>query len=312
MKSSAGVRSIAALACIAALSAAHADWTFQAVNPPGAVFTEVYGLNNQGQVALNGPSADANGAFVYDVRSRQFTPIAPAAGYLGTALFGIAENGRIAGSVTDANFIESGFIRAKDGTYSVFSHPGSTFTEPRGINDKGIVVGYADTPEGLVTGFIHDPANGTFTDLIPSCFTVAQGINSQGEVVGSAIFVPPFCPSPDGSLAGRYGWFRSRSGNVTFFQVNGQSTAARGINEAGFITGYIGLPQNAEKGFVTTISAALGGSVAIADGDLLAVPGHLQTVPEGINDNGVVSGITSDNFAPGLPLFGGFVATPKK
>jgi len=290
---------------------AQAGWTFQAVNPAGAVFTEVFGLNNQGSVVGVGATSDSDIAFVYNSRTRQFTTIAPAAGFLGTAPFGIVENGRIVGSLTtDTNGDEAGFIREKDGTYTVFSHPGSPFTEPRGINNQGMVTGLAETADGNVTGFLYDSKNGSFTDFVPSCFTVAQGIDSQGVVVGSAIFNPAFCPSPDGSLVGTFAWLRSRAGNVTFFRVNGRPTTARGISESGLIAGSITLPNGIAKGFVTTIAAASSGSVSIPDADLLAFPGHQQTTPEGITDNGVVSGITLD-FDPvtGMPTFGGFVAT---
>lgn len=310
MKRSALASCCMALACACPVQA---DWSFQAVNPPGAVFTEVFGLNNQGRVAGIGAVPDADIPFIYNSRTRQFTTIAPAPGYFGTALFGVGENDRMVGAVTiDVFGDEAGFIRDKDGTYTVFSHPGSTFTEARAINDAGLVTGYADTPDGYVTGFVYDSRTRAFTDLVPSCFTVAQGINSQGEIVGSAIFNPAFgCPSPDGSLVGTYAWVRSKSAAITFFRVNGSSTVARGINEAGSITGSISLPGGISKGFVTTVAAASAGAVAIADGDLLAFPGHQQTNPEAINDSGAISGITFDPGSATAP-FGGFFATMSK
>ncbi len=61
------------------------------------------------------------------------------------------------------------------------------------------------------------------------------------------------------------------------------------------------------KGFVARL-AGLGGyeSVAIADGDLLEVPGQIRTIPEDIADAGVIVGLTIDESGAQH----GFIATP--
>jgi hypothetical protein len=202
----------------------------------------------------------------------------------------------------------SGMIRGKDGTFTFFSHPGApSFTQARAVNNKGLVSGFRDTSTGLLTGFIYDPKTETFTDVVPSLFTIEHGINSKGEAVGSAVFSNADDPCP-GSLDPfvTYGWLRAVDGSITYFQVNGEVTRARGINDAGSIVGWVDDSASGKsKGFVVKLDGSPCESLTVAGSDLLEFPGFDFTIPEGITNSGVIVGIVEDANAHG------FIATPR-
>src|SRR3546814_4901264 len=97
-------------------------------------------------------------------------------------------------------------------------------------SDLGLVTGYAeDDGFTLNRGFIYDPVTGSFTDIIApgAVQVIAQGINDAHQVVGSAYgaAVESFLRDP-------------ATGALTMFQIEGRPTRARGINNAGLITGF--------------------------------------------------------------------------
>ena len=289
---------------IACAFPAQAGYRITTIDFPGAIITQTFGINNQGKIA-GGASADGVStiSFVYDAKKATFTVLPNVPG-LDTSAVGINEPGVVVGAVTDlATTIQSGFILDK-GAFTIFDHPGSQFfTVGRGINNAGLVSGYADTDGGTtVSGFIFDPKRNTFTDFLPSNFTIAHGINNKGDVVGNASLNSG--DAYPGSPAGNYGFLRRSDGTITLFRVNGVATRARGITDAGVITG-----DADGSGFVTTLAPGADfQAVTIPAANLLTVPGALQTIPEGIGNSGNVVGIWLDGDAN----FHGFLAEPTK
>jgi uncharacterized membrane protein len=232
-----------------------------------------------------------------------------------THVLGINDAGVVVGSVFSPEAsVERAFIRGTDGAYTLFFHPDAeNTTEARGISDSGLVTGFRDVPGGGSAGFIYNPATDVWVDVAPSQFTIAQGINGSGEVVGSAHFNDnEACP---GAAHGRYGWLRAPDGSITYFQVNGKYTEARGINDAGFIAGsVIDHETEIRRGFVVQLSASSRcESITIPASELLEFPGFDATIPEAITDKGVVVGIVfnnSDMNSSGL-AYHSFVATPR-
>jgi hypothetical protein len=289
-------------------TATQSDYDFALIDYPGATITTFTGINERGQAVgtASDPGYSQIATFVYDSRKALFIPVTPEAGYGRTEVFGINDSGVLVGDVYSLDSsTQSGFVRSTDGAYTIFSHPGSVVTAARGVNNPGLVTGYADTPTGGV-GFIFDPASNTFVDIVPSDFTLAEGINSIGDVVGSAS-LPPGGAYP-GSPRGTYAWLRARSGSVTFFRINGQATRARGITDSGLISGYVNDPVSGhQKGFVTILAAMSSfESVAIPVDRLLEPPGQVNAVAAGISNGGVIAGGTSDDSG----AVHGFIATP--
>ena len=321
MKKKNQLLAVLAAGLLAAPMVAQADYDFQLFEYPGSTSDQVFGINNRGDVAGNG-IVDPDGIpYVYDTKKGGFTNVTPVAGFDQTVVFGISDKGVLVGSVRnfdpDPPFDDkvSGLIIDKNGASTVFDHPDAvSFTQARGVNNKGLVTGYRDSATIQRVGFIYDPKTGTFTDIdtVPSFNTLAHGINSKGNVVGSAFFSDADDPCNPGNIGFvRYGWWRAKDGTVTYFQINGDWTAARGITDSGTIVGFVNdSASGSTKGFVTELDGSQCQSVAIAAGDLLVVPGFDGLYPEGITKSGVIVG-SAGSGEVGSP-FHGFIATPDK
>ena len=288
-------------------------YTYETVDYPGAPNTQIFGINDRGDVVGNGFDAVASYPFIYDTRKGTFTDVAGVSGFDDTVILANSDAGILGGSVFDFDsFIESGLILDKQGNAVVIQHPDAVnFTEVRGLNNSGLAVGYRNDADPQISGvgFIFDPKDGSFIDLIPSLQTIAQGINSRGDVAGSAIFLSGDDPCDTGFPGTtRYGWLRTTDGNIIYFTVNGLRTSARGISDAGTIVGFTtDIFTGETKGFVTELDGTQCQDIAIADEDLLVFPGSTTTFGAGINNSGVVSGSYIDD----LENSRGFVATPQ-
>lgn len=209
----------------------------------------------------------------------------------------------------------SGFILDKKGNFTVFAHPDAiSSTEPRGVNNKGLITGFRDRPYPLggntIFAFVYDPKNDTYTDVIPESDhdqSIAQGINSKGEVVGSAFFLDALDPCNPGNIGySRYGWLRTKDGTVTYFQVNGNRTAPRGIDNSGTIVGFAIDPFDGKtKGFKVDLDGSQCQSITVATNDLIEPFGAEATFPQAIKNSGAIVG--SYNSATNSH---GFIATP--
>ncbi len=296
------------------LAQAQGAYDYESFNFPGSTFDQVFGINNRGDVAGGGTIAPDSIPYVYDTKKGGFTNVTPVAGFDATAVLGISDKGVLVGSVFDGS-VDSGLIIDQNGASTVFDHTDAVFfTQARGVNNKGLVTGFRDdandqfAPEN---GFIYDPKTETFTDIVPSIFTLAHGINSRGDVVGSAVFNDAFgAPDPCGSsnVFVRRGWLRTEDGTVTYFTVNGGGTSARGITDSGTIAGFVDDPGSGLfKGFVVELDGSQCQSFAIADPDLLHFPGAVATFVGGIKNSGEVVGGYDDGTDTSI----GYIATPQ-
>ena len=343
---------IAAVALMAGPLVAQAQgYDYQSIDYPGASFSNAFGATQSGDVVGNGSIDPDRFPFIYDIKKGTFTNIAPVAGYDFTSVIGISDTGGVVGSVDDAAAgITSGLILARNGMATVFDHPSAAgFTQARGVNNLGLVTGYraVDSATEFAAGFIYDPTTNTFTDIVPSFFTLPQGINARGDVVGSALFIEALAtPDPCGSAPrATYGWLRTAVGSMNrqifqdaysdsptrwaayiqdrldlgdvvlelglrwdYFNVNGLPTRARGISDSGTVVGFVTDTATFEiKGFVTELDGTQCQTITIADEDLLQFPGAINTFPSDITNSGKITGSYQDESDNG----GGFIATPK-
>jgi hypothetical protein len=289
-------------------------YAYETIDYPSVPETQVFGINDRGDVVGNSFDDFGLYPFVYDSKSGTFTDVANVAGFDYTAILANSDAGILGGSVFSlVTGIESGLILDKEGNATVIDHPDAvSFTQVRGLNNDGFAVGFRDDADPLIigVGFIFDPMDGSFIDLIPSLQTIAQGINSRGDVVGSSIFLPGEDPCDTGFPGTtRYGWLRTTDGNITYFSVNGLRTSARGISDAGTIVGFTQDPFNTgeTKGFVTELDGTQCQDITIADEDLVVFPGISTTFGQGITNSGKVVGTYTDD----AELRHGFIATPQ-
>ena len=305
----------AGLFALPMLAQAQADYDYQTIDYPGTDYTQVFGINTRGDVTGTAIDEETCFPFVYDSKYATFTDVAPVVGFDCTHVLGISDSGYLVGSVTTYDpYYRSGLIIDKSNNVTVFDHPDAVSeTIARGVNNDGLVAGVIDTidPNELWRGFIYDPVTGTFTDIEPSIFTIAHGVNSKGEVVGSSIFFnpeDPCGPSPDPGTV-RYGWLRSVDGDMTYFSVNGWRTSARGITNSGTIAGFA-LDSNTNEwwGFVTELDGTPCQAITIPYADLLTVPDAADIfVAQGINNRGRVVGW----YGAGDDTAHGYIATPQ-
>lgn len=162
---------------------------FTTIDGPSAVYTNVYKINNSGQVVgdySNGPSSSNHHGFIYS--SGVFTTIDDPFATNGTAVTGINNSGQAVGTYVDSTgnhcFIYSG------GIFTLINFPSFAYNaDVWGINDNGQVVGQYVDANSVHHGFVD--SGGVFTTIDdPSASVVAgQGtfafdINDNGQVTG--------------------------------------------------------------------------------------------------------------------------------
>jgi hypothetical protein len=167
----------------------------------------------------------------------------------------------------------------REATFIEFDVPGSSFTEPIGINPAGEISGAYFDINFVAHGFLR-ARDGTITTFDPPA-------GFQIDPSFSAI-------NPAGGITGTYcdaitchGFLRSADGNFTGFDVPGFGFATGfGINPAGVITGYC---QDENTG-------ALHGFLRARDGFITTFdpPGSLNTNPVSINAAGAITGFYED------------------
>jgi hypothetical protein len=273
---------------------AGATYVFTKVDVPGSTYTTLWGINNNGQAAADAIVGGKYSAYVYV--SGQWIPLpAPPAG-LSVAGVGINDSLVVVGGAFPADVsFEQGFILdLLTATYvQFFSHPGSSYTEARAIGNSGLVTGYSSYSCSSGIGWIYDPGTNTFSDIdAGGIATLAQGMNAAGQVVGNYFtgYDPSSC-----SWFGGQSFLREPDGSITLFDINGWRTRARGINDNGLIAGFVVTPSGNQ--------AFVGNSSGF---QLLSVPGSIQTIGEGLNNAGQVTGGYTDADGSGH----GFIATP--
>ena len=290
---------LAGVLALGASASANADYVFTTIDYPGAVFTDVRGLNNAGAI-VGYASLDGTNNFGFLYSGGTFTPLPPAPGGLQVGGHGINDSGVIVGSAIPVDGSSSQGFVLLGSTYTYFSYPGKTHTYARSINAAGVVTGYAEdhdasgnTIAGSNVGFIYDPASGLFTDVVVpgSVLTIAQGINTAGQVTGSA------------RIAGRtWGFLRNPDATLNTFQIDNHFTAVRGINNSGLATGF---NYDAASNHMVAFVANSSGRQLLRANDVD------ETFGEAINDSGQISGLFQHLNPDGSTTPShGFISTP--
>lgn len=121
-------------------------------------------------------------AFIYrGGEYEQFVPI----GSVTAMAFSINPLGDVVGAMVDAAGRQSGWLLDSEGEYTLFSFPGATATNPRGINSSGEVVGVYLLGPGVQRAFTMN--NGVLKDFTYPGATSTRllAINDCGHMVGT-------------------------------------------------------------------------------------------------------------------------------
>ncbi|WP_026375368.1 DUF3466 family protein [Aestuariibacter salexigens] len=274
---------------------ADSHYSFELVTYPGAENTSIFGLNDRGFAV--GPSDGGN--FSYSLKSGGISDL-EIGDLEDAAVLATSDSGHYAGVWDDAeNEWRLSFYMDKKGKVTTFEHPDALdVTNARAMNNNGLITGYfsveKSTPFAYVAadGFIYDVKKGTFETIVPSMFTIAQGINNDGIVVGSARFWPEEDPCIDAfPQYTMMGWVRNKGGDVTYFTINGMPTRARGISDSDTVVGFAFDPSdNTNKGFVIDIPEGQCVTVEVDSADMMAAPDALATYPQAIKNSGEIVG----------------------
>src|SRR5262245_35140532 len=192
----------------------------------------------------------------------------------------INERGDIVGVFIDSSGVTRGFVRFSDGSFSdPIVDPNDTvgFTEGRGINNPGTVVGDYAAPDGNLHGFFL--SGGTFTgfDVPGAVFTAVLSINNPADFVGTFV---------DGT--GLQQAFVSVGGTLTLFGIPGApNTLAYDITDS----------KRLVVGYYIDAAGILHGYYRDANGALhfpIDPPGSVGTILFGDNNRNFVVGRYAD------------------
>jgi len=193
----------------------------------------------------------------------------------------INPSGAIAGTYVDPSFVEHGFLRTADGTFTTVDFPGAFFTEVLAINPAGEIVGDFCNAIICFQGFLRTP-DGTFT-IINANAGIPSAVNPAGAITGTV-------------LTGSAGYLQSPNGTFTVFNAPGSTfTVPIAINPSGAITG-------------SYFSDTLHGFVRAPDGTIATFdpPGSTFTLAAAINPSGDIAG----TFIDVSGVVHGFLRTP--
>ena len=258
--------------------------TFTTIDVPGAMNTNITGINNLGQMVgsyletTNGPATGflfSNGSFTFFNYP----------GGNNTLAYDINDSGLICGTAyLRQNTSAVGFLY--DGTnFTKIRAPGKTYTYVNGMNNEGALVG-GQGQYGGNQGF--ELLNGKVKNITPPgahTLAYATGVNSIGEVVGWTDESPGFIYHN-----GQY---------ETFVVGDGQYTEPWDVNDNGIIVGW----------YSKCLDGVCFHAFATKDGKTVATldyPGAVATVSFGINNAGqIVGSYTFDQ-----QTWHGFVTSP--
>ena len=212
----------------------------------------------------------------------QFT-IIDAPGAQRTYVVAVNSSSVSSGFFFDGNGDSHGFLRAPDGTFTIFDAEGPHGqTQSWWMNDEGEVTGTClDPNSGALIGFKRSPAGkiATFTGSAGGSGVLAvYSLNRFGEIVGD---------SYDSSKV-EHAFFRLKNGTTVQFDAPGAksgATTAFDINTPGTITG----PFADSTGYHSYLRFA-DGTFTVFD-----VPGASETEAIGINKFNWVTGTYSDS-----------------
>ncbi len=227
------------------LTASAAGYQMTRVDVAGAQSVVLSDINNHnwavGSYVMS--DADYGHAFIYANGAMQV--LAGPSGATGAAAFGISDSGTVVGSFTTGSASDpeggtlfepiQGFVYA-GGQYQVVNIEGASDTYLRGISPDGrYASGYAQFGN-RTRGFALDLVGGGLTLLGPiNGYTVAQGINASGVVVGD---VREFT-RPGTSASTRTSFsYDLTTGLRTDANIAGVRTAFRDISGDGTIAGF--------------------------------------------------------------------------
>ena len=193
-----------------------------------------------------------------------------------SAAFGINRAGQVVGaSQVDSGQLHAFLWSSASGMKDLGTLPSGSSSDAQGINNRGEVVGWADSTAGIF-GFSWTETGGMVSlGWCPgSAYSDAYAVNHVGEIVG-------YCEFPDGSTHS-FLWTAQR-GMVDLGTLGGTSSQALGINNHGVV---VGMSQIVGDGATHAFSWTQPAGMV----DLGVPSGYSTCSASGINDSGQIVG----------------------
>ena len=167
-----------------------AQYTFTAINYPGASNTQIFAVNNAGQYVGAFYDAQVNGHAMY-FDGKTLSALDPK-GVIGTApnsfAFSLNNRGDIAGYYTDASGASHGYLY-NHGKITDIAFPGGFNTQAFGVNDLGQVIGVFTDADNAPHAFLLRDGVYKQIDLPNGLQTTPFSINNSTVVVGEFVNV---------------------------------------------------------------------------------------------------------------------------
>jgi len=272
-----------------AATSSPASYSYRSIDYPGAALTQVFGINERGDVVGSYNDTDGN-THGFSLVNGRFSRI-DYPGSIFTAARGINDDDVIVGAFTRADDPNGGHGYVLRGaTFSQVDFPGSVHSGILGVNEAGDITGSYDLGD-INTGIGYLTENGRFVSFeVPNSApltTGPHGINDAGFVAGF------FGDSIDPNVTHAFLKFRSQ---FTIVDYPGAT-----------ITGFFGINERGDAvGGCTCVDGRPHG-ILYSRGQFtfIVYPGATHTRPRAINDRGQIVG-----FFDVAGVTHGFVATP--
>ncbi len=188
-----------------------AQYTFTAVNYPGASNTQIFAVNNAGRYVGAFYDAQVNGHAMY-FDGTILSALDPN-GVIGTApnsfAFSLNNRGDIAGSYSDASGSYHGYIY-NHGKITDIAFPGGFNTQAYGVNDLRQVIGVFTDSASAPHAFLLRDGVYKQIDLPNGIQTVPFSIDNSTEIVGQFVNV---------AKTTGHGFLRLKNGKVTLYDA---------------------------------------------------------------------------------------------
>jgi uncharacterized membrane protein len=257
------------------------DYRYSRIDVPNSSLTVVRGINARGDILGSYVGLDGVG-HDFLLRNGIFSNIV----YPGGTGAARAMNARgdIVGGFGDAEGGHAFLLR--DGKLTKIDYPGASSTIAFGINNTGDITGQYVTASGTVRGFIL--SDGTFHTVYVNG---GPNIGVHGAQDNGRVMIGDVVLTSDQSTRG----YRKLSNDVLLLVPPGTifpCSHARAINERGDIAGAFGIVNSAAE------CHAPNHGFVFKDGvyDIIDPPGSHDTFVFGINDDGIVVGVLTDQF----------------
>ncbi len=250
----------------------HADPAYTLVDlgalMPGAGVSMATGINDAGQVILNGHNGTSSSAWVWSASGGLVSLTNPNGGdYFATA---VNQNGLVAGYVGAGSSQRA----VRWTTADQFDLLSTQYTYANTIDSYGRVLGQSGS-----FAFRWDPATGAFENLSAlsgDTQSIAHAVSAAGLIVGQSV----------GSAATAVSWIVAPSPVTS--SLGGIDSAAFGVNSVGTI---VGQSRGNDGGYNAVIFDGAGGLTSLG-----RLPGGSYSTARAINDATVVVGVADDLF----------------